>query len=203
MLADLKDKEYGFLTVIDRAEDTPGGRVRWNCKCKCGKIIPVLAGNLVRFHTTSCGCDRQHGLRECPEYRNWCAMRQRCHDKNHPAYRRHGARGVKVCERWNDFRNFLEDMGPRPSEKHTLDRFPNNDGDYEPGNVRWATMEEQAANKNCNRWLTIDGVRKLLTHWADENGINSATLNKRIALGWPQDKWFIPPDKTKRNKRAK
>lgn len=199
-MRDLKTQTFGILTVIDRAENSPAGKVRWNCRCRCGKVIPVLSSNLTRSHTTSCGCDRQHKLTGMPEYRVWCGMRQRCNDKNHPSYRRHGSRGIKVCDRWNDFRLFLADMGPRPSPDHTIER-KDNDGNYEPGNCRWATWDEQAANRSSNRWITISGVTKLMSHWADEFGLHPATLKTRIDSGWPPERWFDPVKQTTRGRR--
>ena len=91
----------------------------------------------------------KHGFarpgKEAPEYRAWAALRNRCSNPNHDAYKNYGGRGIKVCERWNDFLAFLEDMGPRPSPKHSIDRI-NNDGNYEPDNCRWATRSEQCRN---------------------------------------------------------
>src|SRR3972149_3750851 len=91
---------------------------------------------------------RKHGLSGTPEHRAWCGMMTRCYwsqpgDRNFALYR--GA-GIAVAERWHSFLNFLADIGAKPSPKHSLDRFPNPAGDYEPGNVRWATAKEQARN---------------------------------------------------------
>jgi len=135
----------------------------WNCLCDCGNTIPVAQGHLKNGHTQSCGClhvertaaaSLTHGETRKdnvnPVYFVWFAMKQRCLNPAHPNYVHYGGRGIKVCDRWLDpehgLKNFLEDMGPRP-EGLTLDRFPDNDGNYEPGNVRWATWVEQANNK--------------------------------------------------------
>ncbi|HEV8573869.1 MAG TPA: hypothetical protein VGR43_04090 [Dehalococcoidia bacterium] len=110
---------------------------------------------LVRGETTSCGCfqiehARQffttHGGRGKPEYDIWQGMLNRCRNPKVISYKYYGARGIKVCERWNDFANFYSDMGQRPSETHSVDRIDPN-GDYEPGNCRWATPQEQRVNQ--------------------------------------------------------
>ena len=82
-------------------------------------------------------------------------MRRRCRDKNDLSYHNYGGRGIKVCARWDDFNNFLADVGPRPSRKYSLDRYPNNDGNYEPSNVRWATMSQQGFNKRKAFWERV------------------------------------------------
>ena len=96
-------------------------------------------------------------------------------------YPRYGGRGITVCERWrSSFENFLADMGRRPGPEYSLDRI-NNDGNYEPGNCRWATIGEQAMNRRDNHWIEFNGERRCLTEWARHLGINRATLQYRIA----------------------
>ena len=103
----------------------------------------------------------RHGLSNSPEYRIWAGMKSRCYNPKHESFRHYGARGIKVCDRWlHDFLAFLQDVGSRPSPNHSLDRIEN-DGNYEPGNVRWATPAEQLINRR--RWsVTIrkfpDGI---------------------------------------------
>lgn len=92
-----------------------------------------------------------------PLYKTWENMMTRCYNKNYPSYHRYGGRGIKVCERWHNFTNFKLDMPAKPSANHSLDRFPNNDGDYEINNIRWATKEQQLANKTYNKTRNLKG----------------------------------------------
>lgn len=111
-------------------------------------------------------------------------MKTRCINPKAINYPHYGGRGVKVCERWlHSFENFLADMGPAPSNKHTLDRFPNQEGDYEPGNCRWATHKTQNNNRRGNRLLTFQGKTQTVAQWADDIGINSSTLYHRLYRG--------------------
>ena len=121
-----------------------------------------------------------------PEYVAWRHMKERCRCKKTSGFKNWGGRGIKVCDRWeNSFEGFLEDVGRKPTSKHTLERI-DNDGNYEPGNVRWATYKEQHMNKRTNRLLTFRGESKPLTQWATELGINPSTLSKRILRSsWP------------------
>lgn len=102
-----------------------------------------------------------HGGSRLPEYKIWKGMRYRCSNADQPGWQWYGGKGVKVCKRWqNDFAAFYEDMGPRPTKKHSLDRYPDRDGDYKPGNVRWATTKEQAANRNLPARSTYPRKRR-------------------------------------------
>lgn len=117
-----------------------------------------------------------------PTYNSWRGMLERCKNASHTSYHNYGGRGIKVCDRWSDFQNFLEDMGPRP-EGMSLDRKDPN-GHYCPENCRWATDEEQARNRSDNRMLTYDGRTQCLADWAKELGIVSASLLERLNTGW-------------------
>ena len=155
-LDDLMGKVFGRLTVIARAANGPRFKTRWVCRCSCGSELRVYATNLKRGLTVSCGCQKyeprkkpghlRHGLTASPTYMSWCAMHQRCRNPKNATYRHYGGRGITVCERWATFTNFLADMGVRPHGT-SLDRYPNRDGNYEPGNCRWATAKEQRSNR--------------------------------------------------------
>lgn len=117
------------------------------------------------------------------EYRAWSSMKTRCYNRNSPNYRYYGGRGISVCDRWlNSFQTFLRDVGNRPGPGYSLDRYPNNDGNYEPGNVRWATKREQQNNTRSTRLVTFNGKTQSLSRWADEIGISFASLKQRIKL---------------------
>lgn len=114
-----------------------------------------------------------------PEYTCWQGMRARCLQASNPAYRYYGGRGISICERWNDFSLFLADMGRRPSSDHSIDRIDVN-GNYEPGNCRWATKKDQARNTRTARMVTFRGATRPLNDWADEIGICRTALIRRI-----------------------
>ena len=118
-------------------------------------------------------------------YQSWCCMKRRCYDQNFAGYSRYGARGITVHPTWIDsFQKFLNDVGERPTKDHSLDRFPNKNGNYEPGNVRWATAKEQSNNKTTNRLLSFRGEERTVSQWADGLGISDKALRDRIKRGW-------------------
>jgi hypothetical protein len=127
-----------------------------------------------------------HAKPNDPTYVCWWSMRQRCEYEPHKSYARYGGRGIKVCAEWQDFANFLRDMGERPPGL-TLGRI-DNERNYEPGNVRWETMKEQQNNRSSNRVLTAFGKSQTVTQWADETGIPRSTIEKRLdQMKWPVD----------------
>lgn len=135
------------------------------CRCDCGNDVTVEVSRLKSGNTKSCGCLRKrimsdikgtHRLSKTVEYSTWCKMKERCYNVIRKDYKWYGGRGIMVCGRWlNSFENFINDMGKRPTAKHSLDRFPDNNGNYEPTNCRWATTAEQAANKNKMGYLKL------------------------------------------------
>lgn len=124
----------------------------------------------------------RHGLSKTPTWNVWCDMWKRCSNPRSSYFHRYGGRGISVCARWQDFAAFVADVGPRPSMAHTLDRI-DNDGDYEPGNVRWATRKEQAQNRTTNHSITAFGRTQTLQAWAEELGIKSSTIRMRLTRG--------------------
>ena len=128
------------------------------------------------------------------EYQTWSGMIARCHNPDKPKYKDYGGRGISVCDRWrNSFKDFLSDMGYKPSPELTLERI-DNDGNYEPSNCKWATRKEQANNRRlpCDtRYITIGGETKPVQQWAKEAGISAATISTRVDKGYPEHVWLI------------
>lgn len=201
---------FGRLVVTDtirwqKGKDWRGVRSGFVCLCDCGKTR-VVAGYKLR---SSCGCLKSDALADPnnkhrkyefdkkelhKEYMTWIRMRRRCENPESQDYANYGGRGIMVCRRWSDiekgFINFLEDMGRRPGIGYSLDRI-DNDGDYHPGNCRWATILQQNRNKRTARLITIGEVTQGLPEWSDESGINQNTIRGRLVRGWsPEEAVF-------------
>lgn len=152
---DISGQMFGRLTAIKKEKtDTFGGFI-WFCKCSCGNSKKVRSGDLIGGNTKSCGClkseatresNTKHGLCGSPAYVSWAGMIARCTNKKTIGYKNYGGRGISVCAEWSEFSRFHEDMGDPPGDGFSLDRI-NNDGNYEPGNCRWATKSQQAKNR--------------------------------------------------------
>lgn len=135
----------------------------------------------------------KHGMHKSPEYRAWQKMKDRCFNPKSQRFDRYGKRGITVCPEWaSSFEAFYAHVGPRPSSKHSIER-KNNDGNYEPSNVVWATHAEQDNNKCINRVLTFDGRTQTLSQWASETGIPFNTLKYRLNIGWNIEKAMTTP----------
>ena len=159
-LIDLTGQKFADLTVVERVASASSGQARWRCRCSCGGVTVSAGADLRRGHVTSCGCARvranraertTHGAANSPEYEIWHSMIARCERPSHHAYERYGGRGISIHPTWRaSFAAFLCDVGHRPAPHLSIDRI-DNDGNYEPGNVRWATAKEQAANRRAPR----------------------------------------------------
>lgn len=189
---------YGKLTVIEYAGRSKSGDSLWVCRCKCGNTTTVARGDLRKSYggTKSCGCGRktQGGGWGTTEYTTWKEMKRRCCNARYCEYHLYGGRGITICKRWQtSFINFLADMGKKPFPEATIDRIDNN-GNYEPGNCRWATRMEQGQNTRKVRLLTYNGKTMCLRAWARRLEITHRTLSMRIKRGWPPDKVFAPKE---------
>lgn len=127
-----------------------------------------------------------------PLYRTWSSMKSRCLNPNHKDYDHYGGKGVTICERWFRFKNFLEDMGPKPSPKHTLDRIDSN-GCYEPSNCRWASTVVQAQNTSRVKKIEINGEVKCFAEWCRQFQINKHTARQRMRVGWTAEAAITTP----------
>lgn len=152
---DLTGQKFGRLAVMGPTNERRNRKIIYCCWCDCSKKCFVRSADLRNGHTKSCGClvkeltkkhNTKHGMYRTLIYYIWRDMLARCENPKNPAYKNYGGRGIKVCERWHSFENFYEDVGD-PPEGMTLDRYPDNDGNYEPLNFRWATWKEQQNNK--------------------------------------------------------
>lgn len=186
---DLTGKKFGFLTVLSFHSKDKAGASIFKCRCDCGSIKICYAGNLKTGKTKSCGCvdwkqRKTHGeasiiLGRTPEYNCWAGMIDRCSRVSSKYY---GGSGVKVCDRWRKYENFLLDMGRKPSPNHSIDRIDNN-GNYEPSNCRWATDTEQANNTSRNKKWEFKGTKKTMAEISRETGMNYWKIGSRIRRG--------------------
>lgn len=205
---DLEGQRFERLLVLGYVGRSPSGHSLWQCLCDCGNEITSPMGNLRNGHTQSCGClsterignlNKTHGLRKTRVYRSWANMKDRCSNPNSTFFEHYGGRGIKVCERWEKFENFLADMGEPPTDKHTIDRIDNN-GNYEPENCQWILMKEQSRNRRSNRRFTINGETKILKDWAKEFHIDYKIVHDRInRYGWDIHKALTTPSRIKNN----
>lgn len=214
---DLTGQTFGFITVIRFARkrvvaDSARGTARrniWLCRCNacgnerefpqhaltsaspsksCGCRIPMLAAKQMTTHGEA--------ILVTPEYKAWQAMLTRCNCKSSKFYKHYGGRGIKVCDQWlNSFETFLRDVGRRPSKGYSLDRFPDNNGNYEPGNVRWATKRQQSRNTRTNHLIDFRGHRRSLAEWAELLGMSQEAFGQRIK------KWSLDRAMTEKPRR--
>jgi len=190
-MIDVSGEVFGRLTVV--GESAKRGRVRRiDCVCKCGTLVTVDLSNLRRGFTQSCGCLHReitsentstHRLSKSITYVSWQAMHARCSNSNLKSYQRYGAKGVVVCDQWASFEAFLADMGERPGEEYSIDRFPDTTGNYEPSNCRWATRIEQARNKTSNRVIEFDGLTVSLIEHCERRSLSYKTVHQRLRRG--------------------
>lgn len=194
MQLDLHGWRFDRLVALQYIVMPAGKPNKWRCACDCGKRIDVEVQRLTAGNTRSCGCLHRdemrarftkHGRRSTREYGIWQGMIKRCYNRNAAGYAQYGMRGVRVCWRWRQsFNAFWQDVGPAPSPRHSIDRFPDRRGNYEPGNVRWATARQQAQNTKRNVVLAYNGKQACIAVWARRLHIDERKISCRLRRGW-------------------
>ena len=188
---DLSGEVFGRLTVHKVVGRNRHNQLIWSCTCECGNECNALGFIMRRGEKQSCGClqrettaniNKKHGKTRTKIYAIWRTMTQRCYDPNSHAYNRYGGRGIKICDKWKSFEGFYEDMGDKP-EGLSLERIDNN-GNYEPANVVWATHKTQSNNRRSNVVLEFQGRKQTMQQWADESGLKIQTIWARLHRGW-------------------
>lgn len=198
-IIELQGNKYNHLTLINEVDPhiTFSGHIHRVClfKCDCGALKKIQVSAVLNNITKSCGCfsrketskrmsniNKKHGLYGSPEYNTWRSMKKRCLNKRHKSFKDYGGRGIKVCKRWIDsFQNFYDDMGDRPSKKHSLDRIDNDKG-YFKENCRWATKKDQCRNQRTNIVLEANGEKKTMSEWAELLGFSWQKLHYRLFI---------------------
>lgn len=187
--ANIAGQRFGRLVAGETIKT--GSRWYVEVRCDCGTSKRILFQNWGQ--TASCGCligeansrrSTTHGeSRRTPEYVVWNKIKQRCGNPNNSHYSYYGGRGISVCQEWqNSYETFLDYVGRRPSPEHELDRYPNNNGNYEPGNVRWATKTEQMNNE-----------RRTIAEWSRAVGVPFARISTRLKRGWSIERTLTTP----------
>lgn len=195
---DIAGIEFGMLTAIRRVTNRRRHEF-WLFGCQCGNEKEIAKCSVVRGHTTNCGCltpilrslnatkhghtSRLFGVRvRSHEYGSWASMKARCLYRSHNYFEYYGGRGITICPEWIDsFSTFLADMGPSPSPSHSIHRI-DNDGNYHPGNCKWATMKEQSRSKRNNTWVKVNGEKLILKDASKVIGVGSATIGDAVRV---------------------
>lgn len=222
---DLTGQKFGRLTVLKILGKGQDGRYKYLCKCDCNKEVEVKGVYLTTGQVRSCGClvhdtsrenalkrnkgnkfGEKHGKSHTRLYKIWKGMKRRCYSKTCETYKNYGGKGIEVCKEWKDnFENFYSwamDNGYNDQVKRgecTIERKDYN-GNYEPNNCEWKTIQEQQSNKRTNHLVTYKGKTQTLTNWAKELGMDRCTLRDRLNISkWSIEKAFTTPVR-KRNK---
>lgn len=209
----LKGKTFGRLTVIGEKTELIEGKTGyyWLCKCDCGVVKHIPQTCLRKGGTKTCGCARSDPREitsprriKRKEFTSWKSMKARCYDEKHENFARYGGRGITVCDRWlESFHNFFDDMGYKPTPKHTIER-DNTNGNYEPSNCRWATNLEQQNNKSTTKIVSFQGSNIPLANLCREQNALYSRVRWRIKGGMSVDEALNTPNmRTKKSPEEK
>jgi hypothetical protein len=207
---EMPEERHNSFVVLEKIKSGNQRQV-WKVRCDCGSVRTLQKALVVgRKAYKSCGCRRRehmslsirrHGMAASSEHGIWRAMRARCANPTTTGYDLYGGRGIYVCERWSVFENFLADMGPRPSKRHSIDRI-DNDGPYSPDNCRWATLEEQNRNRRVALYVQTSRGRMHLKDAEAIAGVPYQTIRWRLLAGWDPEKAVTRPCQPKRRRAA-
>ena len=212
--SDIAGLKYGRLTVIKEVNPRKRSRV-FQCECSCGKTKDINMGSLRGGLTKSCGCLRdeintkretKHGLRYQPMYGTYNDIKARCLNKKRRGYAGYGGRGIKIHSEWEDspksfFDYIASELGERP-EGQTLDRI-NNDGNYEPGNLKWSTPRQQCNNQRTNKHITFNGETLTMAQWSRRTNIRKDVIAGRLRYGWSVERALTTPASKLKRKNTK
>jgi len=175
---DRSGEKYGKWLVLAKSPSSS-----WFCRCECGREKVVSGSSLISGKSTGCASchSKKHGMEGTRVYNIWAGMKQRCQNPKYHCYKLYGGRGIKVCDRWQNFEDFFADMG-QPPEKMSLGRI-DNDGDYEPLNCRWESQKQQIRNRSNTKLVTIDRVTLSLAEFAELQGVPYRIMKQRIRNG--------------------
>jgi len=190
--SDLTGQRFTKWTVIKYSHTDRNGAKMWLCQCDCGKVRPVNVYNLTKGTSRCCGCigndkviqrNYKHGLTGSPEYETWLRMRNRVYCKTSEDYPYYGGRGITICDQWSDPQVFVNDMGLKPTDSHTIERRDNSKG-YNPENCYWGTRLQQSQNTRTNVNFTINGETKCISEWCRIFNRCRKTVSLRLNRGW-------------------
>jgi len=193
---DITGMRFGRLIVI-KFSHTHKQKSYFFCQCDCLNNIVILGASLINGGTRSCGCYRKekmtkHGMYKTKTFLTWKGMSARCNSNVPQAYKNYKGKGIKVCDRWLEFKNFYEDMGEKP-EGLTIERI-NSNKNYEKSNCKWGTMGEQARNRDGNRYIEFNGKNQTIMDWANDLGVSWNCIKSRIDIyHWPVEKALTQP----------
>lgn len=211
-LLNLTGQRFGRLVAIDHRSESSGSSKRkyviWRCLCDCGNETTVRSSVLMRGHTMSCKCLRDelpsklfktHGRSRTRLYRIWTHVLSRCRNPNEPEYHNYGGRGISIFPDWEwSFESFAAYVGEPPSKLHSIDRYPNYNGNYEPGNVRWATAEQQCRNRRGLILVQYQDRQMCLAEASEITGVPYGTIYSRLFKHrWPLLRALTTPPRKK------